>query len=137
MSTMSIALMLVESALLIAQVMVGPPGAVSRGPIPRMMLAGYHVRTSVMGGRFVLVDTLRADVQVVVSPGTDSTEWRYAYSVIHSPNSTGRIDYFAIGPLGSPPIDILSPPHWQPMPFHDSKLVWVPSELGPPRAPST
>jgi hypothetical protein len=97
-------------------------------------LVGYYVRTSVLGGRFVLVDTLRADVQVVVAPGADSSDWRYTYSVIHRPNSTGRIDYVAIGPLSSRPLKILSPPHWEAQPIDDAErvtLVWS-AELGAP-----
>jgi hypothetical protein len=134
---MTPALLLSGFALLLGQVLPRALGPTSSPPTAHSTLVAYSSRTSILGGRFVLVDTLRADVQVAVTAGSNPGEWRYSYMVVHRPTSTGRIDYVAIGPLASPPIEVLTPPHWA---FESSDdpgkttIFWLPIDLGP--APS-
>ncbi|MCK4415464.1 MAG: hypothetical protein KAY32_18155 [Candidatus Eisenbacteria sp.] len=97
------------------------------------ILAEYHKGRSILGGRFILVDTLRADLEAKVTP-TGSGRVRYDYVLYHRTNSTGDIDYVAIGPLSQKPVEATAPIHWEMETIQEARgtmLVWRPSELGP------
>ncbi len=125
---------LLVTVMMMAQVppALRPEG--SQGNAHFMIAWPYTETNSVLGGRFVLVDTLRANVKSAVSPAGDSGGFRYSYSIVQSRNSTGKIDEVTIGPLSVRPTGISSPEHWGSETREDAggvTVTWMP-ELGPP-----
>jgi hypothetical protein len=112
-----------------------PPG---RKPVAVLQAAHpflYEGETfSGLGGRYVLADTLFAEVVVAVGFDASDSLYAYSYEIKNLADSDKPLEIFGVRPLSSEPVEIEAPEHWKATIGYagDSTLVWMIDDLGPP-----
>ncbi len=104
----------------------GPPAATAFA-----IFGGTTITAGGIGGRFVLVDTLRVRVTSSVSYDHEAAVFRYSYTVMNDSNSQGCLQRFEIRPLRGDVSEIQAPAHWTTWDRHGA-LVWTVIDLGEP-----